>query len=433
MRRGVRCYREVRRGPYPLLFHWGDCQPGRDARRVKVFVLNCGSSSVKYKLYDMAPGRVPAVVASGKVERVGTDTAIITHRQGTAQRQVTRPVFHHYEAIQLCLAMLTGDGGAIEATAVDAVGHRVVHGGELFREAVVVTPAVKEALRQLNDLAPLHNPHNLAGIEAAEALLPHAPQVAVFDTAMHARMPAHAYLYGIPYELYERHGIRRYGFHGISHKYVAHRVAERLGRPVESLRIISCHLGNGASVAAIRGGVSVDTSMGFTPLEGLLMGTRSGDIDPGALIYLMAHGDLSLADLNALLNRQSGLKGISGLSGDMRDIEAAMDAGDDRARLAFDMYEYRVRKYIGAYAAAMNGVDAIAFTAGIGEHSPRLRQKICAGLTYLGVQLDEAQNAAAAGEAEISAPGSSVRVFVIPTDEELVIAQDTVALLAARR
>jgi len=251
----------------------------------------------------------------------------------------------------------------------------------------------------------------------------------VFDTALHARMPPHAYLYGIPYELYERHRIRRYGFHGISHKYVARRVAEKLGRPVETLRIISCHLGNGASVAAIRAGVSIDTSMGFTPLEGLMMGTRSGDIDPGALIYLMAHEDLSLPDLNALLNRQSGLKGISGLSGDMRDIEAAMDAGDARARLAFDMYEYRVRKYIGAYAAAMNGVDAIAFTAGIGEHSPRLRQQICANLTYLGVRLDEARNASATGEAEISAPGSTVRVFVIPTDEELVIAQDTVALL----
>ncbi|HEY8495773.1 MAG TPA: acetate kinase [Limnochordales bacterium] len=397
---------------------------------MKVFVLNCGSSSVKYKLYDMSPGSSPVVLASGKVERIGTDTAIMTHRQAGEQRQVTRPVFHHYEAIQMCLAMLAGDGGAAGAAAVDAVGHRVVHGGELFRDAVLVTPEVKEALRQLNDLAPLHNPHNLAGIEAAEALLPHAPQVAVFDTAMHARMPPHAYLYGIPYELYERHRIRRYGFHGISHKYVAHRVAEKLGRPVESLRIISCHLGNGASVAAIQAGVSIDTSMGFTPLEGLMMGTRSGDVDPGVLVYLMANEDLSLSDLNALLNRQSGLKGVSGLSGDMRDIEAAMDAGDARARLAFDMYEYRVRKYIGAYAAAMNGVDAIAFTAGIGEHSPRLRQRVCAGLTYLGVRLDEAQNASAAGETEISAPGSTVRVFVIPTDEELVIAQDTVALLS---
>ena len=396
---------------------------------MKVFVLNCGSSSVKYKLYDMSPGSSPAVLASGKVERVGTDTAIITHRQAGEERQVTRPVLHHYEAIAMCLAMLAGDGAAGKAAAVDAVGHRVVHGGELFREAVVVTPEVKEALRQLNDLAPLHNPHNLAGIEAVEALLPNVPQVTVFDTALHARMPPHAYLYGIPYELYERHRIRRYGFHGISHKYVARRVAEKLGRPVETLRIISCHLGNGASVAAIQAGVSIDTSMGFTPLEGLMMGTRSGDIDPGALIYLMAHEDLSLPDLNALLNRQSGLKGISGLSGDMRDIEAAMDAGDARARLAFDMYEYRVRKYIGAYAAAMNGVDAIAFTAGIGEHSPRLRQQICANLTYLGVRLDEARNASATGEAEISAPGSTVRVFVIPTDEELVIAQDTVALL----
>jgi len=401
---------------------------------VKVFVLNCGSSSVKYKLFDMAPGGAPTVLAQGRVERIGTDTAIITHRQGGDTRQATRPVFHHHEAIQLCLGML-GDpsGQGFDPRAVEAVGHRVVHGGEAFREAVVVTPAVKEALRQLSDLAPLHNPHNLAGIEAAEALLPHAPQVAVFDTALHARMPPHAYLYGIPYELYERYRIRRYGFHGISHQYVARRVAHLMGRPASDLRIISCHLGNGASVAAIQAGVSIDTSMGFTPVEGLMMGTRSGDIDPGALLFLMDHEDLSLPELNALLNRHSGLKGISGVSGDMRDIEAAMDAGDERARLAFDMYEYRVRKYIGAYAAAMNGVDAIAFTAGIGEHSPRLRQQVCRGLTYLGVRLDEAANAQAAGEAEISAPGAAVRVFVIPADEELVIAQDTVALLRGRR
>jgi len=396
---------------------------------VNVFVLNCGSSSVKYKLYDMAPGASPTVLASGRIERIGTDAAILTHRQAGDEQQSIRPVFHHHEAIQLCLGLLAGSGSAARAPAVDAVGHRVVHGGELFRQAVVVTPEVKEALRQLNDLAPLHNPHNLAGIEAAEALLPHAPQVAVFDTAMHARMPAHAYLYAIPYELYERHKIRRYGFHGISHKYVARRVAALMDRPVESLRIISCHLGNGASVAAIHGGISVDTSMGFTPLEGLMMGTRSGDIDPGALIYLMAHEDMSLPEINALLNRRSGLKGVSGVSGDMRDIEEAVEAGIPRARLAFDMFEYRVRKYIGAYAAAMNGVDAIAFTAGIGERSPRLREQLCGRLTYLGVRIDKERNAAAAGETDISAPGAPVRVFVIPADEELVIAQDTVALL----
>jgi len=397
---------------------------------VKVFVLNCGSSSVKYKLYDIAPGGPHTVLATGRVERVGTDAAVLTHRQGGQTRQETRPVLHHHEAIRLCLSLLGRTGVGVDPAAVDAVGHRVVHGGELFRHAVVVTPEVKEALRELNDLAPLHNPHNLAGIEAAEALLPHAPQVAVFDTALHAHMPAYAYLYAIPYELYERYRIRRYGFHGISHQYVARRVAHLMGRPLEELRIISCHLGNGSSIAAIQGGVSIDTSMGFTPLEGLMMGTRSGDIDPGALIYLMAHGDLNLSELNALLNRQSGLKGITGFSGDMRDIEAAIDAGDDRARLAFDMYEYRVRKYVGAYAAAMNGVDAIAFTAGIGEHSPRLREQLCRHLGYLGVRIDTARNAAAAGETDITAPGASVRVYVIPTDEELVIAQDTVALLS---
>ncbi|HEY8417903.1 MAG TPA: acetate kinase [Limnochordales bacterium] len=397
---------------------------------MKVFVLNCGSSSVKYKLYDIRPGEPHTVLATGRVERVGTDSAILTHRQGGDTWQTTRPVSHHHEAIQLCLSLIGRRGDGVDPAAVDAVGHRVVHGGELFREAVVVTPAVKEALRRLSDLAPLHNPHNLAGIEAAEALLPGVPQVAVFDTALHAHMPAHAYLYAIPYELYERYRIRRYGFHGISHQYVARRVAHLMNRPLEELRIISCHLGNGSSVAAIRGGVSIDTSMGFTPLEGLMMGTRSGDIDPGALIYLMAHEDLSLAELNALLNRQSGLKGIAGFSSDMRDIEAAIAGGDERARLAFDMYEYRVRKYVGAYAAAMNGVDAIAFTAGIGEHSPRLRQQLCAHLGYLGVRIDEARNAAATGETEISAPGAPVRVYVIPTDEELVIAQDTVAVLS---
>lgn len=397
---------------------------------MKVFVLNCGSSSVKYKLFDMAPGGSHAVLASGRVERVGTDAAIITHRQGPDTWQATRPVFHHHEAIQLCMGMLAGErGDAVDPSEVDAVGHRVVHGGELFREAVVVTPEIKEALRELSDLAPLHNPHNLAGIEAAETLLPHAPQVAVFDTALHARMPPHAYLYGIPYELYERYKIRRYGFHGISHQYVARRVAHRMGRPLEELRIISCHLGNGASVAAIKAGVSIDTSMGFTPLEGLMMGTRSGDVDPGALLFLMDHEDLSLSELNALLNRHSGLRGISGISGDMRDIEAAMDAGDERAHLAFDMYEYRVRKYVGAYAAAMDGVDAIAFTAGIGEHSPRLRQQLCARLGYLGVRVDEAKNYGASGETEISSSDAAVRVFVIPADEELVIAHDTVAVL----
>ncbi|MBO8142057.1 MAG: acetate kinase [Firmicutes bacterium] len=398
---------------------------------MNIFVLNCGSSSVKYKLFDMSAG-AGRVLAQGRVERVGTEDAIVRYTHRDMSFETVRPVFDHESAIRLCIGLLGGEAGdGSEPVPVTAVGHRVVHGGERFRDAVLVTPEVKEALRELNDLAPLHNPHNLTGIEVAESLLPHAPQVAVFDTGLHADMPAHAYLYGIPYELYERHRIRRYGFHGISHKYAARRTAHLMGRPLQELRIISCHLGGGCSVAAILHGKSVDTSMGFTPLEGLMMGTRSGDIDAGAVVYLMAHEDLSLSELNGLLNRKSGLLGISGLSADMRDIEAAMVQGHPRARLAFDMFEYRVRKYIGAYTAVMNGVDAIAFTAGIGERSAMVRSRLCQGLAYLGVRLDEEKNRAVTGEADISAPGSAVKVFVIPADEERVIAQDTVELLTA--
>lgn len=398
---------------------------------MKVFVLNCGSSSVKYKLFSMHTSDTASVLAAGQVERIGTENAVITHKQAGHVQRSTRPIFYHKDAIALALTMLAyGDeGGADDLSDVQAVGHRVVHGGELFRESVLVTDEVMRSLTRLSDLAPLHNPHNIAGIQSCASLLPGARQVAVFDTALHAHMPPHAYLYAIPYDLYERLHIRRYGFHGISHQYVARRVAALMHKPLADLRIISCHLGGGASVAAIEHGRSVDTSMGFTPLEGLMMGTRSGDVDPGAVIYLQAHEGLHVSEVNALLNRDSGLQGISGMGGDMRDIERGVGEGDERAKLAFDMYEYRVRKYIGAYAAALNGVDAIAFTAGIGERSPMLRAQLARHLTYLGAELDEARNDVKGEEVDISTDASAVRLFVIPTDEERVIAEDTVAVL----
>lgn len=397
---------------------------------MKVFVLNCGSSSVKYKLFDMGIGAPEPVLAAGRVERIGSEEAIVVHEAGGQKQRSVRPVFEHREAIGLALNMIADEPGLVDGPDdVAAVGHRVVHGGELYRSAVLVTDRVKQSLIELSDLAPLHNPHNIAGIDACATLLPGVPQVAVFDTALHADMPAHAYLYGIPYELYERLHIRRYGFHGISHKFVAERTAALMNKPLEELRVITCHLGGGASVTAISEGRSVDTSMGFTPLEGLMMGTRSGDVDPGAIIYLLAQEGMTVSEINAMLNRESGLRGISGVGGDMRDIERGAVEGDARARLAFDMYEYRVRKYIGAYAAAMNGVDAIAFTAGIGERSPMLRAQLCRNLTYLGVELDAEQNELVGQEAAISTAASRVRVFVIPTDEERVIARDTVGVL----
>ncbi|BAS28957.1 acetate/propionate family kinase [Limnochorda pilosa] len=401
---------------------------------MKVFVLNSGSSSVKYKLYEMPD---EAVLASGQVERIGMDDAAVTHRvPGREPYRVQEEILDHTTAIQRVLGLLTEahDGAAVlqRIDEIDAVGHRVVHGGEAFHGSVRVTPAVKRSIRELSELAPLHNPHNLAGIEAAEELLPGVPQVAVFDTAFHARMPRHAFLYALPHVLYRRYAVRRYGFHGSSHRYVAERVRTLLGDG-GTARIITCHLGNGASIAAVQGDHSIDTSMGFTPLEGLMMGTRSGDVDAGALLYVMARENLSLAEADAMLNKHSGVLGISGLASDMREIEEAADAGNETARLALEMYAYRIRKYIGAYAAALNGVDAIAFTAGIGEHSWRVREDVGASLGYLGAELDPEANRAARGEALISTPHSRVRLYVVPTDEEVVIARDTVAVVTADR
>ncbi|MCR4402028.1 MAG: acetate kinase [Firmicutes bacterium] len=397
---------------------------------MKVFVLNCGSSSVKYQLFNMDD---ESVMAKGLVERIGSDDAILTHRPAGRQpvKQVA-PILDHTTAIGKVLAVLTHhEHGVIrDISEIAAVGHRVVHGGESFTGSVLITEEVKKALRDCIDLAPLHNPPNLTGIAAAEALMPGVPQVAVFDTAFHSTMPRHAFLYAIPYVLYQRHKVRRYGFHGTSHRYVAWRAAAILGRPLETLKIISCHLGNGASIAAIKDGKSVDTSMGFTPLEGLMMGTRSGDVDPGVIFFVMDREQLTPAEANSMLNKHSGLVGLSGLSSDMREIEAGMAQGDPRAKDAFDVYEYRIRKYIGAYAAAMDGVDVIVFTAGVGENSPLMRQRVCDGLGFLGVKIDALKNDIKGKEADISAEGSAVKVLVIPTNEELVIARDTLEIVS---
>ncbi len=398
---------------------------------MKIFVLNCGSSSVKYKLYDMEGEQV---LAEGRVERVGQENATITH-QSTGKEKVskTMPILEHTVAISETLKLLIHpEHGCIDSLeAIDAVGHRVVHGGESFSESVLINEETKEILDSLAELAPLHNPANVMGIRAAEKLMPQTPQVAVFDTAFHSTMPPHAFLYAIPFNLYQKHKVRRYGFHGTSHQYVTERVAAMMERDIKELKIVSCHLGNGASIAAVSGGQSVDTSMGFTPLEGLMMGTRSGDIDPGAIFYLMKTYDLSLHEVDSLLNKHSGLYGIAGAS-DMRDIEKGISEDDRLSKLAFDMYEYRIRKYIGAYIAAMGGIDAIVFTAGIGENTPALRSKICQNLSYLGIIIDDELNQQRGQDLEISTSDSAVKVFVIPTDEEVMIARDTAAIVGKK-
>jgi len=374
------------------------------------------------------------VLAEGRVERVGQENATITHQaKGKEKISKTMPILEHTVAISETLNLLVHpEHGVIDdLSAIDAVGHRVVHGGESFSESVLVKSDTKEILDSLAELAPLHNPANVMGIRAAEKLMPQTPQVAVFDTAFHSTIPAHAYLYAIPYSLYQKHKVRRYGFHGTSHLYVSHKAAEMIGRDIKELRIVSCHLGNGASITAVLGGKPVDTSMGFTPLEGLMMGTRSGDIDPGAIFYLMKTYDLNLHEIDSLLNKHSGLYGIAGVS-DMRDIEKGIAEGERLAQVAFDMYEYRIRKYIGAYIAAMGGIDALVFTAGIGENTPSLRTKLCQNLSYLGIELDEELNQKRGEPLEISTQGSKVKVFVIPTDEELVIARDTAAVVGKK-
>ncbi len=396
---------------------------------MNILVINCGSSSLKFQLIN---SDTEAVLAKGLCERIGIDGRLTYQPAGGAKEVTDDAMPTHTEAIQLVINALTNaKTGVIKSLSeVGAVGHRVVHGGEKFASSVVITPEVKAAIEECNDLAPLHNPANLIGIEACEKLMPGVPMVAVFDTAFHQTMPGKAYTYGLPYEYYEKYKVRRYGFHGTSHSYVSKRLAEFLGKDVKDMKIIVCHLGNGASVSAVLNGESVDTSMGLTPLEGLVMGTRSGDIDPAILEFLAKKENMDIAALMNMLNKKSGVFGVSGgVSSDFRDLDEAAEAGNDKAQLALDVFAYRVLKYIGAYAAAMNGVDAIAFTAGIGENSASMRSRICENLGYLGVAIDEAANAKRGEDNIISTPDSKVTVAVIPTNEELAIARETLALV----
>lgn len=391
---------------------------------MKVLVINCGSSSLKYQLFDMTNEHV---LAKGLVERIGLPGSILTHRAGADKHIIEAELPNHERAIGLVLdAIIHPDYGVLKSMdEIAAIGHRVVHGGEDFTGSVAVTEDVVEALRQNIELAPLHNPPNIMGIEACQKLMPTIPQVAVFDTAFHQTMPPHAYIYGIPYEYYKKYKIRKYGFHGTSHKYVSERAAAMLGKPLSETKIITCHLGNGASIAAIKGGKSLDTSMGFTPLEGVMMGTRSGDLDPAIVFYLMQKENWSTEQTNNFLNKQCGVLGLSGVSSDFRDIESACCEGNDRAELALERFAYVVRKYIGSYAAVLNGVDAVVFTAGLGENSSSMRLSICEGLQYMGVKVDPDKNYTRGVEADVSDDEATTRVMVIPTNEEVMIARDT--------
>ncbi|MEF2245004.1 MULTISPECIES: acetate kinase [unclassified Paenibacillus] len=391
-----------------------------------ILILNAGSSSLKYQLYNM---QNEEVIAKGLVERIGMDSSIITHKaKGHSEIRDVSEILDHVTAVKRVIDMLTHrEFGIIKSmNEIDAVGHRVVHGGEVFKESVLVTQEVKLEIRQLFDLAPLHNPAHMMGIVAVESNLPNVPQVVVFDTAFHQTMPSKAYLYPIPTVLYRRHKIRRYGFHGTSHAYVSTHAAEYLNKPLEQMKMVTCHIGNGASCAAILDGKSVDTSMGMTPLEGLMMGTRSGDIDPAIVPYVMNKEELTLSEVNSMLNKHSGMLAISGTSSDMREITEAMQEGDKNAQLAFDMYVYRLKKYIGSYAAAMNGIDVLVFTAGIGENSAIVREAVCNGISFLGIEIDAEANQIRSSEPrEISTANSKVKVLVVPTNEELLIARDT--------
>jgi acetate kinase len=397
---------------------------------MKILVINCGSSSIKYQLFDM---KDESVLATGLVEKIGTESSIIKHQVPEKEELViASEILDHRVGMKKVLDLLMDpeDGVIKSAEEVAAVGHRVVHGGENFSSSVVIDSNVRRAIRETIDLAPLHNPPNLLGIDAAQAQLPHAVHVAVFDTAFHQTMPDYAYMYPLPYVLYRKYKIRRYGFHGTSHKYVSEQAAKFLGRPLDELKIVSCHIGNGASITAVQNGKSVDTSMGMTPLEGLMMGTRSGDIDPAIVPFVITKEDLTLAEVNSMMNKHSGLLGISGISGDMREVTEAMENGNDYARLAIDMYVYKIKKTIGAYIAAMNGVDVILFTAGVGENAALIRERVCEGLTFFGVELDPALNAERSKkERRISTQRSKVDVLVIPTNEELMIARETQALV----
>lgn len=393
---------------------------------MKILVLNCGSSSVKYKLIDTADEKT---LAEGGVEKIGLQDGFLKFKKPDGEKAVLElGMTDHKGAIQAILDTLTSsDNGCIKSFAeIDAVGHRLVHGGEKFNKSVLIDQAVKDMVRECYDLAPLHNPANMTGVEAITALMPGVPQVGVFDTAFHQTMPAKSYMYPLPYKYYEKDHVRRYGFHGTSHRYVSQRVCEILGCDIRDKKIITCHIGNGGSITAVDGGKSVDTSMGLTPTEGLMMGTRVGDVDPGALAFLMKKYNMNIDDLTKLINKESGMLGVTEISSDMREIENAVNEGNERAILGLDMYQQRIIKYIGAYAAEMGGVDIIVFTGGVGENQTGLRADVCRPLAFMGVQIDEALNAKIRGkETIISTPDSRVKVVVVPTDEELMIARDT--------
>ena len=396
---------------------------------MKILVINCGSSSLKYQLIDMDN---ESIVAKGLCERIGIEGSKLTHQPAGKDKYVVEsPMPNHTVAINMVMeALQDKDHGVITNTdEISAIGHRVLHAGIVYSESVVVNEDVKRVIRECFDLGPLHNPANLMGIEACEEAMPGKPNVAVWDTGFGMSMPEKAYMYAIPHEYYEKYKVRRYGFHGTSHSYVSKRTAEIVGKPYDQMKIIVCHLGNGASISAVNCGKSVDTSMGLTPLEGLVMGTRSGDLDPAIIDFVGKKEGLSLDEMNEVLNKKSGMLGISGVSSDGRDLEAAAETGNKRAQLALDVFDYRVIKYIGAYAAAMNGVDAIAFTAGIGENNIKMRKDVCSSLTYLGVKLDEEKNNVRGEERIISADDSKVQVLLVPTNEELAIARETLALV----
>ena len=397
---------------------------------MKILVLNCGSSSIKYALYNMD---TKEVMTSGGAERVGLDGAFVKVKLANGEKkQIMHDIPEHTEGVKFIFSLLTDPeiGVIKDLKEIDAVGHRMVHGGEKFNKSVLLNEEVLKVFEECSDLAPLHNPANLKGVSAVSELMPGLPQVGVFDTAFHQTMPDYAYMYAVPYELYEKYAIRRYGFHGTSHRYVAQRVCDFLGVNPEDKKIITCHIGNGASIAAVDGGKCVDTSMGLTPLEGVMMGTRSGDIDGGAVAFLQKKLNLDADGISDLLNKKSGVLGITELSSDMREVEAACEKGEPKAVLAMQMYNYRIKKYIGAYAAAMGGVDIIVFTAGVGENQWSTRQESCEGLEFLGVKIDKELNKGLRGvEKVISTPDSKVTVCIIPTDEELMIATDTMNLL----
>lgn len=399
---------------------------------MKILVLNCGSSSVKYKLIALS-GNEQNILAEGGVEKVGLPDSFLKFKYNGEKVTINASMPNHNVAIRIILDNLTSEkfGCIKNFDEIEAVGHRLVHGGEKFNSSVLINDEVIAKVKECYDLAPLHNPVNIAGVDAISEILPDVPQVGVFDTAFHQTMPSYAYMYGLPYEMYEKYGVRRYGFHGTSHRYVSRRACDFLGLEYEKQRIITCHIGNGGSITAIKDGKSVDTSMGLTPVEGLIMGTRCGDVDPGALLYIQQKEHLDHEGMQALINKKSGVAGLTGVSSDMRDIEKAVEEGNERAIMALNMYEYRITKYIGAYTAALGGVDVIVFTGGVGENQTGTRERICKQLAFLGIEFDVEKNKTRGEEIELSTPNSKVRVVVIPTDEEYMIARDTEAIVKA--